>query len=72
MSPLSAHDATGPVVAPSCRQCEGTGLVQRVEINDVHPGVHYWRCDACGFVWATRDDLELRSIAAEQGLRQLA
>ena len=70
MSPLSAQDVTDPVVAPSCRQCEETSLVQPVEVTDVHPGVHYWRCDACAFVWATRD-LESRSIAANRACASL-
>ena len=27
--------------------------------------LEYWACEACSFVWATRDGSELRSIAAD-------
>ena len=37
-------------------------------LDDVSPGVRYWRCDGCGFVWATRDGDDLRAPRASKAI----
>ena len=53
----------GPIV-PDCANCQQPNRVREVKLEGVSPGVQYWRCDGCGFVWATRDDEDLRSPRA--------
>ena len=43
------------LAVPTCRQCAETGRVRPVVVRDVYPEVHYWTCDRCRLVWATRD-----------------
>jgi len=66
MSHLDAPDTATLPAVPPCRNCGGKGRVLRVEISGVSPDVQYWRCDACGLVWATRNGEELRAIAAKR------
>jgi hypothetical protein len=48
----------GPVV-PDCANCHRPDRVREVKLDGVSPGVQYWRCDGCGFVWGTRDGDDL-------------
>jgi len=50
---------------PSCFNCERRDRVRRLtlSLHDLLPGIEYWSCDGCGFVWATRDGDDLRTIA---------
>ena len=34
--------------------------------------LEYWACEACSFVWATRDGEELQSVAADRTPRKSA
>jgi hypothetical protein len=72
---MSAHDATESargLAVPSCPQCNQLETVRPVHVSEVDSVVQYWSCGACGRVWATRDDQELRSIAADRGPRKSA
>ena len=60
------RDATESVsvpVVPSCPNCHKPSKGLSVHLTETYPGVQYWRCEACGFVWATRDGEDLRTIA---------
>lgn len=50
---------------PSCYNCERRDRVRRLTmtVHDLSPGIEYWSCDGCGFVWATRNGDDLRNIA---------
>jgi hypothetical protein len=52
--PENAARSVQPPV-PTCRQCAETDRVRPVVVREVYPEVHYWACDRCGLVWATRD-----------------
>jgi hypothetical protein len=67
------RDATESVrvtVVPSCRKCQEPLKVRQLHVTQVDPAVQYWSCEACGFVWATRDGDDLRSIAADRSPRK--
>jgi hypothetical protein len=55
---VSQASARGPG-APTCRNCLQAATVRTVALHDLSPGVEYWRCDGCGFVWATQDGNDL-------------
>jgi hypothetical protein len=40
---------------PQCPACDCEGQVQPLALADLSPGVQYFRCARCGFVWGTRD-----------------
>jgi hypothetical protein len=44
-------------VAPPCLSCQHTALVRPLALHDLAPGIQYWSCSACGYVWATHDSL---------------
>jgi hypothetical protein len=54
----------GPVV-PSCLNCHDRSKVRPIPLSEEFPGVQYWRCDGCDFVWATRDGEDLRTLAEQ-------
>jgi hypothetical protein len=62
--PLSTErfTATGRRV-PACYNCQHHDHVRplTLTLHDVAPGIDYWSCASCGFVWATRDGQDLRS-----------
>jgi transposase-like protein len=66
---MPSHDVSqrsssrGPVV-PDCENCHQPDRVREVKLHDLSPGVQYWRCEGCGFVWATRDGEDLRAARA--------
>jgi hypothetical protein len=68
------RDATESVrvpVVPSCRKCHEPSKVRPLHVTEVDPAIQYWSCEACGLVWATREDVEdLTSIAADRSPRQ--
>jgi hypothetical protein len=49
---------------PACHNCQCRDRVRRLTLtlNDLLPGIEYWSCDGCGFVWATRGGEDLRTI----------
>jgi hypothetical protein len=57
---VATPSPTGPVVPP-CTNCQFAARVHPLALNDVSPGIQYWRCDTCGCVWATHDGYDLRS-----------
>ncbi len=68
------HDAASarvPLVAP-CPKCRSSLKVRPRNLAEVDPSVQYWECEGCGFVWATRDGEDLRSIAADRSPRESA
>jgi hypothetical protein len=67
-----ATESVGVPVVPSCLNCHDSSKVRPVPLSEHYPGVQYWRCDGCGFVWATRDGEDLRSIAADRSRRNSA
>ena len=64
---MSAHDADSArgLSVPPCAKCESSDRVRAVYVSGVDPAVQYWSCEACGLVWATRDERKLRPIAAD-------
>jgi hypothetical protein len=53
------------LVIPPCKNCQTTDHVRAIELHDTstaRTGVHFWKCDKCGFVWATREGKTLRTI----------
>jgi hypothetical protein len=66
--PMRDRDATesvGVPVVPSCRNCHESSQVRPVPLSEKFPDVQYWRCDRCGFVWATRDGEDLRTLGQQ-------
>jgi transposase-like protein len=59
---VSQTSAPGFVVPP-CTNCQHSDQVREIAIHDLSPGIQYWRCDSCGFVWATHDGEDLRAAA---------
>lgn len=51
-------------VVPDCVNCHQSDRVREKKLEDLAPGIQYWRCDACGFVWATQDGDELKAGSA--------
>jgi hypothetical protein len=49
---------------PSCRLCQQSERVTLITLHHLSPGIEYWRCDICGFLWATRDGEELSAASA--------
>ena len=45
----SSHGAT----IPDCAHCHQPGSVREIKLQDPpgSPGIQYWRCEVCGFVW---------------------
>ena len=39
-----------PPLCPACRKNDQTAAIQ---LQDLSPGVQYWRCRTCHAVWAT-------------------
>ena len=58
---VSRTSARGPVVPP-CTNCQLSAHVHPVAPQELSPGVEYWRCAECGFVWATYDGEDLREF----------
>jgi hypothetical protein len=56
---VSQTSASRGLVVPACANCQQPNHVREVKLEGVSPGVHYWRCEGCGFVWGTRDDDDL-------------
>jgi hypothetical protein len=40
---------------PVCVLCNAATQVEPLSVTAISESVHYWRCTACGLVWATRD-----------------
>jgi len=57
-----AEKSARVLVAPPCLKCQQPFKVRPLHISGVDPCVQYWSCDSCGWVWATRDGQDLRSI----------
>jgi len=38
-----------------CVLCDAATQVEPLSVTAISESVHYWRCTACGLVWATRD-----------------
>ena len=58
VSPTSASAGTSDI--PPCPKCLQSVPVRHLTLDHVTPGIEYWRCEACGFVWATEDGEDLR------------
>jgi ribosomal protein L37AE/L43A len=50
-------------VVPDCANCHQRDHVREMKLHDLAPGIQYWRCDECGFVWATQNGDELRAAS---------
>jgi hypothetical protein len=62
---MPSHDAPAfgrGLVVPPCQNCQQSDQVRPIALHDLSPGIQYYRCDACGYVWATQDGLELRTL----------
>ena len=57
---------------PPCRKCQRPSNVRPIHVSGVAAEVQYWSCEACVFVFATRDGEELRSVAADRTPRKSA
>jgi hypothetical protein len=49
---------------PLCRLCQQSARVTPITRHELSPDIEYWRCDICGFLWATRDGEELSATSA--------
>jgi hypothetical protein len=58
----------GDTLPDGCRR----DPVYALPLTDLSPGVQYFRCANCGFVWATRNGKHLTSFAAVRGPRKSA
>jgi hypothetical protein len=47
---VSQTSAPRGLVVPACGNCHRPDRVRAVDVDDVSPGVQYWRCDGCGFI----------------------
>jgi hypothetical protein len=61
---VSQTSASRSLVVPDCANCHRLDHVREVRLDGVSPGVQYWRCGGCGFVWGTRDGEDLRASRA--------
>jgi hypothetical protein len=45
------------VAIPECPRCHKPGSVGEVTLPDpsISPGVQYWRCEGCRYLWVTVD-----------------
>ena len=55
MSTDDAPPASNERDTPTCKKCQSSEQVRDVAMYGVDPGVRYWTCDHCGYVWGTRD-----------------
>ncbi len=62
--PDDAGRAPGERDTPTCRRCHRSERVRDVAVYSIDPGVQYWMCDRCGYVWGTRDDQDVAATAA--------
>jgi uncharacterized Zn finger protein len=46
-----------------CPNCSRTDVAERL-IADMSPGVQYYRCGRCGFVWGTREKYDDEFLSA--------
>jgi hypothetical protein len=59
-----SHESSARVpVVTDCMSCHQRDRVREMRLQDLAPGIRYWRCDACGFVGATQDGDELRAAS---------
>ena len=49
---VSQTSAPRGLVVPECANCHQSDRVREVKLDGVAPGVQFWRCEGCGFVWA--------------------
>src|SRR4029453_11160882 len=56
---VSQTSASRSLVVPDCTNCHRADRVREGGLEGVSPGVQYWQCDGCRFVWATRDSEDL-------------
>ena len=52
---MSTDDTRPARDTPACKKCHSCERVRGVAVYGVDPGVRYWTCDRCGYVWGTRD-----------------
>jgi hypothetical protein len=50
-----AHRASNERDIPTCKKCQSAEQVREVAMYGVDPGVQYWKCVRCGYLWGTRD-----------------
>jgi hypothetical protein len=56
---LNAKAGESQPAYPRCPTGGREGHTKPLVIADLSPGVQYYRCERCGFVWATREDREV-------------
>jgi hypothetical protein len=61
---VSQRSSSPSSVVPECSNCRQPDRVQELKLHDLAPGIHYWRCEGCGFVWATQYGEDLRRASA--------
>jgi hypothetical protein len=44
---------------PVCVLCDAATQVEPLSVTAISESIHYWRCTACGPVWATREGAPL-------------
>ena len=55
MSTDETYPAPDDPDTPTCKKCQTSERVRDVAVYGVDPGVRYWTCDRCGYVWGTRN-----------------
>jgi hypothetical protein len=69
--PMRDATTSAPVsVAPPCLKCQQPFNVRPLHVTEADPCVQYWSCEGYGFVWASRDGEDLRSLAADRTPRK--
>ena len=54
MTCADSHTATRE---PRCACCQQADQVSQIPLPRLdYPGVQFWRCDRCGYVWELRDE----------------
>jgi len=45
------------VAIPECARCPKPDSAREVKLHELcaSPGIQYWRCEGCGYVWVTVD-----------------
>ena len=54
---VSRRKSSPGTTIPGCGHCHRPDSVREVKLQDpaVSPGIQYWRCEVCSYLWVTID-----------------